>query len=69
MSNSKPKRTYKIKIISGNGYACVSATDGNHYNINNRKEPVGKIYGPYRTKYYERGTIHRKLGIWGNGQN
>lgn len=64
------KRKYKIKVINeGHGVACVSATDGNLYNINNRKEPNGEIFGPFKTKYYERGTILRKLGIWVSGQN
>jgi hypothetical protein len=72
MLSKKPNdRKYKIKVIDyGNGAASISLVDGgNLYNINNRKEPKGKIFGPFKDKYYNRGTLLRKLGIWENGQN
>lgn len=60
-----------IKVIRDiEGVACISATNGNNpYNINNRKEPKGEIFGGLKIKNYKRGTILRNLGIWGNGQN
>lgn len=59
---------FNLKIVEGDGYTCVSVTGWNCYSINNKKEPEGGIYGPFKEKRYNRGKILRKLGLWENGR-
>lgn len=69
--------TYKVKLIEGDGYCCVSMVDINHqlkkhkiveshYHIDNGyyDEPEGIKSNEYKYKYPERGKIIKKLGLW-----
>lgn len=70
MYKNSTNKHYKIKVINdGNGVASISLVGGNLYNMNNKTEPKGKVFGPFKEKYYKRGTILTKLRIWGSGQN
>lgn len=60
-------RAYKLKIIRGNGFACVSVEGRNLYNDLDRPEPKGKLY-QYKDKPNKRFVILKKLGLWVNGR-
>ena len=73
MQNKKEKKkytqTHSVKIIRGEGFACVSVPEsGNGYSPCH-KEPKGEIYNGFRDKRSPRGQILTALGIWVNGQN
>ena len=62
----EPKE-YKLKVIKGKGFACVSVEGRNFYNDQGRPEPKGKLYY-YKDKPKKSFVILKKLGLWTNGR-